>query len=329
MDVSIIMPAYNSEKTIDLCLKSIFNSSYKNFKVIVVDDGSTDSTSEKAKKYRCKIIKLKKNRGVAYARNIGARNAKSNLLVFIDSDVIVRKNTLLKLVTAYKSNPTIKIVCATQSGKYLSNNFGAKFITLKVFYDYKWEKNEKIREHSAITTDCCLIEKKVFDEIKGFNMGYKGAGMEEFEFSYRLNKKGYLKYIYRDILYDHKVSLRKRVNALFRRASLYLPLFLKKKSFETDGATGTKNESFISLSYFLGLITILLAFISIKLLIIPLLFFIIIFTAKLNFFLYLMRKQGILFSLISFFALIYLHLAISFGVFLGIIKMFNNKIVMG
>lgn len=328
MHISVIVPTYNSEKTIDMCLNSIFNSTHKNFELIVVDDCSTDSTLEKVNKYKCKIIKLKKNQGVANARNMGAKKAKSDILIFIDSDVLIRQDTISKFIKTYKLNPKIKVFCATQSEKYLSDNFCAKFVTLNDFYNYKWKKNEKAREHSTITPECCLIEKKVFDEMNGFNTKYKMAGIEEYELSYRLDKKGYLRYIYKDILYDHcMVSLRKRANALLRRTSLYLPLFLKKRSFETDGATGTKYESFMSFFSFLGLITVPLTFISIKLVIIPILFYIIIIIAKLKFFLYLIHKQSIIFSLISFFALIYLYSAIGLGVILGIIKMFNNKLI--
>ena len=76
--ISIIIPAYNSEKNIEECLKSICNES-KNFEseIIVIDDGSIDKTSEIVKKFKTiKLIKLKKNKGVGYVRNLGARLEK-------------------------------------------------------------------------------------------------------------------------------------------------------------------------------------------------------------------------------------------------------------
>lgn len=324
MNLSIIVPAYNSEKTIDRCLKSIFNSTYKNFEIIVVNDGSTDSTLEKIKKYGCKVINLKENRGVANARNIGAKYSKANLLLFIDSDVLVHRDTISKMIKVYKSNPNIKIIGATESGKYLLNNFCEKFLTLKRFYDFKWKKNEKRRKFSSLP-ECTFIEKKVFNKVGGYNTKYKLAGMEEYDIAYRLLKKSYYNYIYRNILHDHyKGSVKKRASTLFRRTSLYLPFFLKKKSLESEGANATLFDAFMSLFSFFGLITIPLIIISIKLILIPLSFFMITLIANLKFFLCLIKKQGFLFSFCSIFPMVYIYLAISFGLIFGVVKLFSK-----
>ena len=61
LSLSIIIPSYNSIKTIDKCLSSIFNSRYNNYEVIVVSDNSNDNSDNIIKKYPCKLIKLNKN----------------------------------------------------------------------------------------------------------------------------------------------------------------------------------------------------------------------------------------------------------------------------
>lgn len=325
MNLSVIVPTYNSEKTIDSCLKSIFDSTYKDFEVIVVNDGSTDSTLEKIKKYGCRVINLKKNQGVANARNIGAKHSKTNLLLFVDSDVLVHKDTISKMMEVYKLDSNIKIIGAVESGKYLLNNFGEKFLTLKRFYDFKWKKNEKRRKFSSLP-ECTFIEKKVFNKVGGYNTKYKLAGMEEYDIAYKLLKKGYYNYIYRDILHDHyKGSVKKRASTLLRRTSLYLPFFLKKKSLESEGANATMFDAFMSLFSFLGLITLPLAAVSIKLILIPFSFFIITIIANLKFFFYLIKKQGFFFSFMSIFPVTYIHLAIGFGLIFGAMKLFLNR----
>ena len=98
MKYSIIVPAYNTEKYIDKCLKSIFSNTYKNFEVIIVNDGSTDKTEDiiniYIKKYDNIIYIKQKNMGLSMARNNGVKNATGDYLLFIDSDDYVEKNLL-------------------------------------------------------------------------------------------------------------------------------------------------------------------------------------------------------------------------------------------
>ena len=85
MKVSVIIPAYNAEKTIGKTLEALLNQTYKDYEVIVVDDGSKDRTSEIMKKYMKKSKKIKlikqKNAGPAAARNNGAKHSKGDVLI--------------------------------------------------------------------------------------------------------------------------------------------------------------------------------------------------------------------------------------------------------
>lgn len=88
--VSIIIPVYNGAQTIERCLQSVLCQSYKDIEVIVVDDGSSDTTADKIKKYintdsRIRYI-FQKNQGVSVARNTGIDNANGEYLVFLDAD---------------------------------------------------------------------------------------------------------------------------------------------------------------------------------------------------------------------------------------------------
>lgn len=88
-EVSVIIPAYNSEEYIAQALSSVLNQSYHNLEVILVDDASTDSTIKIARSFsdpRLRIIKNSKNRGVSYGRNRGIRQAKGKWIALLDSD---------------------------------------------------------------------------------------------------------------------------------------------------------------------------------------------------------------------------------------------------
>ena len=94
---SIIIPAYNVDKYIKRCLDSVFNQDYKDFEVILVDDGSDDDTIKIAKEYDLKIIKTKHN-GVSESRNVGIKQAKGEYLLFLDSDDYYEEHLLKKIV---------------------------------------------------------------------------------------------------------------------------------------------------------------------------------------------------------------------------------------
>lgn len=105
MKISIIIPVYNEQKLIKKCLDALINQNYPkgNYEVIVVNDGSTDDTLEvikrkqkeaKEKNVEMRTVNLGKNQGRAIARETGAKNAKYNNLLFIDSRCIADKNVL-------------------------------------------------------------------------------------------------------------------------------------------------------------------------------------------------------------------------------------------
>lgn len=96
---SIIIPAYNCENYISKCLESIFNQSYKNFEVIVVDDCSTDKTFEILKKYtNIKLLSTPVNSRQGTARNIGLDVCTGDYILFVDSDDSLYDNTVLNKI---------------------------------------------------------------------------------------------------------------------------------------------------------------------------------------------------------------------------------------
>ena len=88
--VSVIIPVYNVEKYIDKCIMSVLNQSYSDFEIILIDDGSTDNSSEKCELWekvdsRIKFVK-KKNEGLGPTRNLGVNLSRNKYVTFLDSD---------------------------------------------------------------------------------------------------------------------------------------------------------------------------------------------------------------------------------------------------
>src|SRR3989338_1203465 len=122
--ISVIIPAYNVRKTIDRCLRSLWGQTYKNFEVIVVNDGSKDGTRgklEMAKRAwgeRMRIVH-QQNQGAPAARNRGAKEAKGEYLIFCDADIVMEPDCLLKMLHILEAHPKSAYV-------YSSFKFGWK-----------------------------------------------------------------------------------------------------------------------------------------------------------------------------------------------------------
>lgn len=123
--ISIITPAYNAEKYIEETINSVLKQTYNNWELLVIDDCSTDNTTELVKKYatkdsRIKLVQVFKNGGVAKARNIGLENATGRYIAFIDSDDLWKPDKLEKQLAFMQQKDCV--LSYTNFQKFYSNN---------------------------------------------------------------------------------------------------------------------------------------------------------------------------------------------------------------
>jgi len=163
--VSVIITAYNEEDHIYKCLTSLQLQTYKKMEIIVVDNGSTDSTytiaesvfADRTKPIR--VYKLKDNRGPGGGRNYGASKAKGDILCFLDADMMFRKDYIEKLV-----EPIIK-------GKEIGTFHGREKVAN---IENKWARAWSIErvvdppEYSGVFRAILASEFKGFDNSKGY-----------------------------------------------------------------------------------------------------------------------------------------------------------------
>ena len=151
--VSVIVPCFNTEKYIEECVKSIVSQTYKNLEIILVDDGSTDKTSELVdglKKTDDRIVVVhQKNAGLSAARNTGLKKANGKYVAFIDSDDCVAKNYIERLLAAATETKSDIVACAyvkfSETSPKTSLIRGVKTMTtltgFEAFKDYLTTKN--------------------------------------------------------------------------------------------------------------------------------------------------------------------------------------------
>lgn len=135
--ISVLVPLYNVEKYIARCLDSILNQSFQNFEIVIVNDGSLDSSIDIALQYaekdnRIKIIYNDENMGLAWARKVGYSNAVGQYIVFCDSDDYLPSIALEILYDSIKSSDAEIVVGNYQSVN--SNNEFGHISNNKLFY---------------------------------------------------------------------------------------------------------------------------------------------------------------------------------------------------
>lgn len=141
-NISIIIPIYNAEKSLHRCIDSIVNQSYKNWELLLINDGSTDNSSTICDEYvqQDKRIKVfhKPNGGVSSARNIGLDNAKGKWITFVDSDDLLANEALcLDWPTLNEDFILFPFYFCYRNGKsdmYVLDSVG-KIDNLKLFYE--------------------------------------------------------------------------------------------------------------------------------------------------------------------------------------------------
>jgi len=144
--VSVIIPTYNTEKFIGECLDSVINQTYKNYEIIVINDGSTDDTLNILREYEKKYDFIKvidnTNHGQGYERNLALKQAKGDYVLFLDSDDFIEHVTLEVAVDKIKEDKSDFVVF---DWKYYSNKKGTySYISKENFFNKKYLKGNEI-----------------------------------------------------------------------------------------------------------------------------------------------------------------------------------------
>ena len=234
---SIITPAYNNPAQLAKLLDSIRPEVERDLtlEVIVVDDGSTgDSVKDTTAGYAfARYTRMGTNSGPAAARNEGARLAKNDILLFLDSDVIVNSDTISKIRDAFRKDISITALCGEYDIEPANPSFAARF---KALMARSWiPKEDRI---TVFVARIGAIRKSVFETMGGFDAGIKTASIEEWEFGRRLINNGYT------IRYDPAIAARhhfpdfgKQLKLFFHRTFMWFYVFKRYGGFDNTCTT--------------------------------------------------------------------------------------------
>ena len=170
--ISVIIPAFNAEKTIGISIENVQMQTYSNLELIIVDDGSIDGTEKICKNYvqlddRIQYLK-KDNGGVSSARNMGVQFAKGEYIVFCDSDDYLEVTALKVLIESALASSADFIIPRNRGVYYLPNGQFDKYVMdeddfeMIVNHPIKQDEFEKLRRSSSIYSTCGRMYRREF-----------------------------------------------------------------------------------------------------------------------------------------------------------------------
>jgi cellulose synthase/poly-beta-1,6-N-acetylglucosamine synthase-like glycosyltransferase len=225
--VSVVIPAYNAEATISECVSRVFESSYEAVEVILVDDGSTDETLALAKRFPVRVVRSKGRLRAAAARNLGARAATGDLLFFIDTDVMLRPDSIERLVGRFGAGD-VDAICGVQSAEMRHRGLASQYKNL-------WMRWTYLRAQGEVPLFCATaaaIRCSAFWQAQGFDLNYTTSSLEDTAFGQKLARLGIRVRVQPDLEVEHvkQYSLASLLRTDFQRAVALLRLKLRHRS---------------------------------------------------------------------------------------------------
>jgi len=188
--VSVIIPSYNCGPYVTRAIESVLGQTYKEYEIIIVDDGSTDNTKKIVEKYlNFKNINYiyQKNKGVAVARNTGIINAKGNYIAFLDADDYWVQEKLAVQIKVFEKKPDLELI---HSNVYVAYENSTKIDKYCMNINYNKLSQKKLVEkilfwEADISMPSVIIKRIVFDRVGYFDEKLTYLGCEDREFFLR------------------------------------------------------------------------------------------------------------------------------------------------
>ncbi|NOZ82137.1 MAG: glycosyltransferase [Candidatus Micrarchaeota archaeon] len=177
--VSVVIPAFNEEKYIEKTLRSVVGQNYTRTEIIVVDNGSTDRTSEIAKKY-ARVVRERK-RGISIARNTGFRHSRGDIVLFLDADTRLERNFISSVVERFKNKDVIGVCGYIETTGKRTNR-----ILYLLCSELAWISSKL--GFPLFYGMCMAWRREVFSELGGFDESLKTA--EDIDLTMKARKLG-------------------------------------------------------------------------------------------------------------------------------------------
>lgn len=186
--ISVIVPAFNAESTIDRCLRALARQTVpqESYEIIVVDDGSLDETCARVQANDGVRLLTQAHAGPAAARNLGVQHARGEIVLFTDSDCEPTQEWVERLVAPFRSGEIVGV-----KGAYLTHQreIVARFV--QVEYEDKYDRMAREKHIDFVDTYAAGYRRDVLIANSGFDTAFPVACVEDQDLSFRLARQGY------------------------------------------------------------------------------------------------------------------------------------------
>jgi hypothetical protein len=215
--VTVIVPNYNYERTLGLCLAATQQQTYRSLDIVVVDDCSTDGSVAVARSMGVPVVSTGRNSGVAVARNLGASVARGDILMFVDSDVAMHPDAVEQAVRLLAADPTIGAVTGNYDPAPLIDDGVVE--RYRNFHQYFWLHAGEGFITDFVPTAILAVPARVFEEVGPCNPVLRETEGQRHRILLTGAVRGQ---------HDNDATLATVLRKVFTRTRLHVPFFLRR-----------------------------------------------------------------------------------------------------
>lgn len=180
--ISVVIPVYEGASLLESSLAALRTGGAQPEEILVVDDGSSDDPASVALRHGATLLRSDIRRGPAHARNLGARAARGDIVLFLDADVLASSHTIERVAQAFLSRPDLDAVIGSYDDAPASPGFASQYKNLMHCFVHQSAN----RNASTFWSGCGAIRREVFLRLGGFDEAYDRPAIEDIELGYRL-----------------------------------------------------------------------------------------------------------------------------------------------
>ncbi len=253
--ISVVVPVHTDTAVLHRCLTHLSGTKPPADEVILVADGGVPGMEQLAAAHGARLVGVEKRGGPAHARNAGAQAAHGDILLFIDSDVAVQRESVGQVAAAFEADPRLTAAFGSYDDSPLEPNLLSQYKNL-LHHHVHQTAPENV---SSFWAGCGAIRRDVFLAVGGFDERYRRPAIEDIELGHRLSKSGHETRLLRSLQCKHLkrwTAASLLLSDFWDRAVPWTRLLLRERNMPSHLNLRWANRLCVALALLLSLCTV-------------------------------------------------------------------------